>query len=396
MSRFSWSVLLLLLTMFPPDARAAVPPALKTTIPELFRFAREQADLTARTVRSTEYPITTDGSGKWKTTAAGAWTSGFFPGSLWLLYEQSGDRLWKTRAQARQVGLEREKVNKGTHDLGFMFLPSFGNGYRLTGNDRYRRVLLTAAESLAARYHPAVGALQSWEGTPQEFPVIIDSLMNLELLFWASAHGGQPAWRDLALQHARRVRRDFVRPDGSTVHVVTYHPATGAVVKKSTAQGKAAESTWSRGQAWGIAGFTMVYRETGDRSFLQTARALADYFLAHLPSDAVPAWDFRATSGREPKDSSAAAIAASGLLELSRLELDATRRARYFRAAERILQALSAPPYLAKGTANRAVLLHGTYHKPAGDVDTGTSWGDYYFLEALLRYERYASLLVRR
>ncbi|TSC71742.1 MAG: unsaturated glucuronylhydrolase [Parcubacteria group bacterium Gr01-1014_38] len=387
------------LALLPLRGAIAAPPlqdALSARIPALFRFAGAQLTRAAQTLRPTQYPITTDSSGKWKTMNASGWTSGFFPGSLWLLYEQSKNPVWKARAQTWQRHLEREKTSRGTHDLGFMLFTSFGNGHRLTGDDRYRRVLLTAAGSLATRYNPVVGAIKSWESKPAEFPVIIDSLMNLELLFWASTHGGQSAWRDLAIQHARRVRRDHVRPDGSTYHVVTYHPATGAVIKKSTAQGKSDESTWSRGQAWGLYGFTVVYRETGDRSFLQTARKLADYFLANLPSDAVPSWDFRATSAREPKDSSAAAIAASGLLELARLELDASRRTRYFSAAERILSLLSSPAYLAKGTPSRALLLHGTYNKNAGDFDTGTIWGDYYFLEALLRYQKYAPVLGQR
>lgn len=378
--------------LFAPAVSAASPSqsALSAKIPGLFQFAGDQLQRTAQTLRNAQYPITTDASGKWKTTAASGWTSGFFPGSLWLLYEQSKHPVWKTRAQTWLRNLEREKTNRTTHDLGFMLFTSFGNGHRLTGEDRYRRVLLTAAESLASRHSSAVGAIKSWEGKPNEFPVIVDSLMNLELLFWASAHGGKSAWRDLAIQHARKVQRDHVRPDGSTVHVVTYNPTTGAVVKKSTAQGTSADSTWSRGQAWALHGFTIVYRETGDRSFLQAARKTADFFLTNLPSDSVPRWDFRAPAG-DSKDSSAAAIAASGLLELSRLEIDASRRTRYFKVAEKILSSLASPAYLAKGTSSRALLLHGTYNKPAGDFDTGTIWGDYYLLEALLRYKRLVS-----
>ncbi|TSC64666.1 MAG: unsaturated glucuronyl hydrolase [Parcubacteria group bacterium Gr01-1014_106] len=375
--------------IFPFSTALAAPSStLHTDIPGIFLFARSRLQQAARTLPVTGYPITTDTAGKWKTTNAGAWTSGFFLGSLWLLYEQSGSRIWRTYAQPRHTALNIEKNNKGTHDLGFMFLPSFRNGYRLTKNDQYRRTLLTAAESLATRYSPEVGAIKSWETKPSEFPVIIDSLMNIELLFWGAARGGDPLWRDIALKHARKIRREHVRPDGSTYHVVTYHPETGEVEKKSTAQGKSNESTWSRGQAWALYGFTMVYRETNDASFLQTARTVADYFLAHLPSDGIPLWDFNASSS-EPRDSSAAAIAASGLLELSRLEKSPAKRARYFAGAERILRSLSSPAYLAKGTAHHALLLHGTYHKPTGDFDTGTAWGDYYFLEALLRYQRH-------
>lgn len=377
------------LARMPEAAYAALssPAAVRVSVSEPFTFADVQLRRVVRMLRTTHYPITTDTSGRWKTTEASAWTSGFFPGSLWFLYEHTRKPFWEMQAQRWQIALEREKGNRGTHDLGFMFLPSFGNAYRFTKNDQYRRVLLAAAESLATRYNPKVGAIKSWGGTPEEFPVIIDSLMNIELLFWGAAHGGESAWRDLALQHARKVRREHLRPDGSTYHVVTYHPETGAVKKKSTAQGKSNESTWARGQAWALYGFTMVYRETGDQSFLQTARTVADFFLANLPSDGVPFWDFRAKAS-DPRDSSAAAVAASGLLELSRLEVDAVRRARYVAAAENILRTLSSPAYLAKGTTSRALLLHGTYNKPAGDADTGTAWGDYYFLEALLKYQQ--------
>lgn len=386
MARFLFA--LVTLGVFPLSTALAAPSdALSTNIPGILLFARSRLQQAARTLPVKEYPITTDAAGKWKTTNAGTWTSGFFPGSLWILYEYSGSRIWRTYAQARHAALDIEKNNKGTHDLGFMFLPSFGNAYRLTKNDQYRRTLLTAAESLASRYNPKVGALKSWEGKANEFPVIIDSLMNIELLFWGASHGGQPAWRDIALKHARKIRREHVRPDGSTYHVVTYHPDTGAVKKKSTAQGKSSESTWARGQAWALYGFTMVYRETRDPSFLLTARSVAEYFLANLPGDGVPFWDFRAKAS-DPRDSSAAAVAASGLLELSRLETDPVRRARYVAAAENILRTLSSPAYLAKGTTNQAILLHGTYHKPAGDFNTGTVWGDYYFLEALLKYQR--------
>jgi unsaturated chondroitin disaccharide hydrolase len=211
-------------------------------------------------------------------------------------------------------------------------------------------------------------------------------------LFWASKHGGQAEWYNMAVSHALKTRQEHVRPDGSTYHVVTFDPATGLVRSKGTAQGYSATSTWARGQAWAIYGFTMTYRETGDARFLDTARRTADYFLAHLPSAQVPYWDFQAPNiPNEPRDSSAAAIAASGLLELSRLEPDVIRQHNYLSGALAMLGALASPAYLAEGTANSAILLHGTNNKPGGDYDTGLIWGDYYFLEALLRAQRAAS-----
>jgi hypothetical protein len=190
----------------------------------------------------------------------------------------------------------------------------------------------------------------------------------------------------MAVSHALNTREQHVRADGSTYHLVNYDPATGAVQSKGTVQGYSAESTWSRGQAWAVYGFTMAYRETGDPRFLETARATADYFIGHLPADHVPPWDFQAPPvPTPPRDSSAAAIAAAGLLELSRLEPDAGRRQHYFATAQSILLSLSSPAYLAEGTPSQSVLLHGTRNKPSGSYDTGLIWGDYYFLEALLR-----------
>ncbi len=360
---------------------------LDTAVRTDFAFAGRQLRNTATNTPTAAYPIDTDTAGSWNTTGAGAWTSGFFPGSLWLLYQQTADPVWKTRAEAWKASIEAQKHTTSTHDLGFMLFNSFGNGYRLAGKDSYRQVVLTAAKSLASRYSAKVGCIKSWDGGSSDYKVIVDNLMNLELLFWASRHGGNPAWRDMAVSHALRARSDHVRADGSTFHLVNYDPATGAVKYKGTVQGYSNDSTWSRGQAWAVYGFTMAYRETRDPRFLGTARRTADYFINHLPSDKVPYWDFAAPRiPAEPRDSSAAAIAASGLLDLARLEPDALRRSRYLTAAKGILASLSSTAYLAEGSSSRAILLHGTYNKPRGKYDTGLIWGDYYFLEALLRY----------
>ena len=212
-------------------------------------------------------------------------------------------------------------------------------------------------------------------------------MINLELLFWASKHGGKREWYDMAVSHALKTMVNHARADGSTYQIVNYNPTSGAIVLEATKQGYNTESTWSRGQAWAVYGFTMAYRETGDVRFLETARKTADYFISHLPADQVPFWDFELpdTTG-QPKDSSAAAIASSGLIELSQREADAQRSAAYLSAARNILISLSSPAYLAQGTTNHAVLLHGTQNKPDGKYDRGLIYGDYYFIEALLRY----------
>lgn len=366
---------------------AAVEDPFEARLRHGWQVSEHQLSQSAAALTPTTYPFTTTAAGTWETTGAKKWTSGFFPGSLWFLYQQTANPLWKTRAQEWQAGIESQQDNTSTHDVGFMIFTSFGNAYRLSGNDADRQVVLAAAHALATRFSPVVGCLKSWEGGVSDFKVIIDNMMNLELLFWASKHGGDHAWYDMAVSHALKTIENHVRNDGSTYHLVNYNPTTGAVQSRGTVQGFDDASTWSRGQAWALYGFTMTYRETGDARFLRAARMTADYFISHLPNDSVPYWDFQAPGIlNEPRDSSAAAIAASGLLELSGLEPDSVRKQTYLGSARNILNALSSSAYLAEGTANQAILLHGTRNKPGGSFDTGLIYGDYYFLEALLRY----------
>jgi unsaturated chondroitin disaccharide hydrolase len=354
-------------------------------------FAGTQLGRTLAETAPDEYPQETNSDGTWTTHPANWWTSGFFPGSLWQMYEATGDPAWRTAAQARQAGLEGEKTDTSTDDIGFILLDSFGQGFRLTGTDSYRQVLLTAAQSLRARYSSIVGAIRSLNNpsgaSATDYRVIVDSMLNSELLFWAAKHGGDPAYADAALQHAITTMNAHVRADGSTYHMVVFDSNTGAVKRKQTIQGYSDSSTWSRGQAWALYGFTMAYRESGNAQMLATARRVADYYIAHLPSDYVPYWDFQAPGiPNEPRDSSAAAIAASGLLELSQLETDATRKQRYLSTAKATLTSLSSSAYLAEGTNSHSILLHGTADEPLGHTDRGLIYGDYYFLEALLRY----------
>jgi unsaturated chondroitin disaccharide hydrolase len=359
----------------------------KPTVGHDFAVAAQHLKQTTVTLKPGQYPIRSDRTGRWETSDATGWTSGFLAGSLWQMYEQTGDPRWRARAEKWQAGLESEKYDTTTHDVGFILLDSFGNGYRLTHNDAYRRILLTAASSLAKRFNPTVGSIRSWGaiGDPV-YTVIIDNMMNLELLFWAAKHGGSQGWYKMAVSHALNTIRDHVRPDGSTYHVVNYAQATGAVTFRGTDQGYSDSSTWSRGQAWAVYGFTMAYRETGDVRFLDTARRTADYFVSHLPSDHIPYWDFALPSlVGQPRDTSAAAIAAAGLLQLDQLDRKAHGDGKYRRSATAILKALSSPAYLNSATAKGAILLHGTQNKPNDNFDTGLIFGDYFFLEALNR-----------
>ncbi len=371
----------------PADPTTASDPSNDTgaMIAHVLEFAAGRLERSTKAIPPDKYPLSAK-EGPWKTTDSGAWTSGFYPGMLWLMYELTGDDRWKTEAERRSTKLEKEKNNASNHDVGFRIFTSFGRAYASTGEKRYKSVVMAAAKALATRYDPKVGLIRSWGKGGEKYTVIIDSMMNLELLFWAAANGGKREWYDMAVSHARKTAKEHFRPDGSTYHVVDYYPDGRPVGenRKRTHQGHAKDSTWSRGQAWALYGYTMTYRETKETLFLETARKASDWFLYHLPGDKVPPWDFDAPD-RELKDSSAGAIAASGLLELAQIDPDPARRERYGRGAVDILRALSAPPYLAKGTGSHAILLHGTYNKPKGDFDSALVWGDYYFVEALSR-----------
>jgi len=355
------------------------------------RFAAHQLKRTLAETPVNRYPRETGRGGRWKSDTFNSWTAGFFPGTLWLMYEATGNRSWRKAAKKHQRGLERLKRNTRTHDLGFLLNDSFGQGYRLTGNDRFRRVVLRAARSLAKRYSPVVRAIRSLNNRlgadRTDFRVIIDNMMNLELLFWASRHGGSHNLASKALNHAFTTAREHLRPNASSYHLVTFDSRTGRVKQKRTIQGYRDWSTWSRGQAWAVYGFTMAYRETLNGWMLVTARRAADYYIDHLPRDRVPYWDFQAPGiPHAPRDSSAGAVAASGLLELSELEIDPVRSRRYLKTAKRTLRSLSSKRYLARGTKKRSILLHGTANERGGDYNRGLIYGDYYFLEALLRY----------
>ncbi|NLF30241.1 MAG: PEP-CTERM sorting domain-containing protein [Planctomycetes bacterium] len=374
---------------------AAMPaPAQPVDVDAAFAFAATQLAATHAAVPSGRYPQHTESGGAWYVPSSRAWTCGFFPMSLWAMYERTGDSAWRTMAEARTSPIAPDRYKTDTHDLGFMLHTSFGYGYTLTGNPNYRSVDLQAAASLATRYNAKVGAIKSWD-FQEPFPVIIDNMMNLELLFWSAENGGPSSHYDIARQHAITTAREHVRDDGSSYHVVDFNPTTGLPAARPgepdpyrTHQGLGDETTWARGQAWGIYGFTMTYRFTDEQPFLDTAQLMADWYIDRLPADSIPYWDFDApASPSTPRDSSAAAVAASALLELAGY-VDGDDRIRYINAAEAALASLAGSGYLAAGTSSDAILLHGTYNYNSNTgVDAGLIWGDAYFLEALLRYE---------
>jgi unsaturated chondroitin disaccharide hydrolase len=318
------------------------------------------------------------------------WTVGFYPGILWQMYETTQDEYWKDEALKRTLPLEPYKFNREHHDVGFMMYCSYGQAYRLTGKKEYRDVLIQSAKSLISRFNPKVGTIKSWSNElhPQwkQHITIIDNMLNLELLFWASKETGDPVYRDIAVKHAETTMKHHFRNDYSCYHVVEYDENTGALRNKNTSQGYADESVWARGQSWAVYGYTMVYRETGDPKFLDFAKKVSERFIVGLPQDYIPYWDFNLTGKEgEPRDASAAAIAASGLVELSTLVKTSELAMRYCTAAEGILNSLSSPAYSAIGV-NDAFLLHSTGAKPQGhEIDVALVYADYYYLEALLR-----------
>jgi unsaturated chondroitin disaccharide hydrolase len=388
-------------------ALLATPAPAQTALPKkTLRLAETQATLLLReTAQATQptaptgkpplvSPRTLDAAGHLVAVPARDWTSGFFPGYLWLLYQASGQARWRTAAEQATAKLEGEKTNGGTHDMGFKLYCSYGTGQRVAPNAHYREVLLTAARTLSTRFNPTVGAIRSWDhhADQWQFPVIIDNMLNLELLFAATRLSGDSSFYKIAVAHANITLKNHFRPDFSSYHVVGYDPQTGQVVKKNTHQGYADNSAWARGQAWALYGFTMCYRETHDPRYLAQAEHVADFILHHpnLPKDLVPYWDFNDPAiPNAPRDASTGAVLASGLLELSTFS---KQGATYRQSASQLLDNLAQHYTAAPGTAHGFLLLHSTGHKPANsEIDVPLIYADYYFMEALLRRQTLAA-----
>ena len=337
----------------------------------------------------TYYPV----EDRFETSGSGWWTSGFYPGALLYLYETEKDPALKQEAEKILDDLKKEQFNTSTHDLGFMMYCSFGNAYRIEPKKEYEEVLMNSANSLASRFNKDVGAIRSWDSPGNSFLVIIDNMMNLELLLWASEHSGNDKYRDIAITHANTTMKNHFRDDYSSYHVVEYKENTGEVMKKRTAQGAADESAWARGQSWGLYGYTVMYRYTHDRKYLDQARHIAEFILnnPNLPQDLIPYWDYDAPNIPDaPRDSSAGAIMASALLELSQY-VDGKESKEYFNSAETMLKSLMSDKYLAeRGTNGGFILKHGVGNMPQpSEVDVPLTYGDYYLVEALKRYKNF-------
>lgn len=321
------------------------------------------------------------------------WTSGFYPGILWYTYDATGNERWKEEAIKRTEVFEEYKNITEHHDIGFMMFPAYGKGYEIGGKKEYKDILLTSANSMATRFNPKVSTIRSWSNKMhprwQQHITIIDNMLNLELLFWAAKHGGDQKLYDIAVTHAETTMKNHFRDDYTSWHVIEYDSLSGEVLNRQTKQGFADDSRWSRGQAWGVYGYTMVYKETKDKKFLDFAQKLTDKYLSLLPEDMVPCWDFDvANNPKEEKDASAAAIVASALLDLSTMVENKADQERYYNAAIKMLKSLGSPAYSGVGKTD-SFLLHSTGAKSLGhEIDVALIYADYYYIEALSRLKK--------
>ena len=349
-----------------------------------------------------KYPIDSMGfprsmsikTGEIKKVPSKDWTSGFFVGNLWQIYQLTGDARFKDRAAVWNAFMEKEKFNAITHDMGFKIFGSFGKGLEVADNVNYKAIVVESAETLTTRFNKKVGSIRSWDFNKDiwEFPIIIDNMMNLEYLYWSANEFKKPEYADAASTHALTTIKNHFRKDYSSYHLVDYDAKTGKVIHKGTHQGVTDDSAWARGQAWGLYGYTMCYANTKNPKFLQQAEHIASFIMNHprMPKDKIPVWDFDVHNAMDtevlaPRDASAAAVIASALLDLSTQVKDGKKYADY---AEDILKSLSSDAYLAKPGENSYFLLKhsvGAFLYNS-EIDTPLDYADYYYLEALKRY----------
>lgn len=351
-----------------------------------YQFAKMDEQLTDTTVpKSTRFGVLVPSESK-------SWTSGFYPGSLWYTYLYTGNEEIKALAEKNTEKLYIETQIVRSHDIGFMVNCSYGNAYRITGDEKYREPFINAAHLLTTRFNPTVGLTLSWNVTPKRkhwhYPVIIDNMMNLELLTQAHKLCGVDSLLNVALTHANTTMKNHFRPDFTTWHVVDYEPETGDIRMKVTHQGYADDSAWARGQAWAVYGYTMMYREVSEPAYLAQAENIAKMLLERLPEDGIPYWDFDSPDAPDSqRDASAGAIIASSFVELAGHTADKKLSKELMKMAEKQIRTLASPEYLAEKDRNGYFLLkHSVGSYPSNtEVNVPLTYADYYFLEALLR-----------
>ena len=394
MKRISiFTLLLLALTAVSMKAQTILEP-MEQVVERGLRRANSQSLLLAEALKERQDALPrTFEKGAVQTIRYDHWVSGFFPGVLWMLYENTDNQQLRQYAEMYTDRVEPAKRVTNTHDLGFMLYCSFGQGYRLTGNRHYLDVIKEGTQSLLTRWNDRLGVIKSWESGPKwQYPVIIDNMMNLEMLCFMTRETGDRHYERIAERHANTTMKNHFREDYSTFHVVSYDTITGQPHAKNTHQGYADGSSWSRGQAWGLYGYTMMYRETLNPRYLRQAQQIGKFLMNHprLPEDKVPYWDYDAPDIPNAKrDASAAAIMASALIELS--QLDPSELApQWLALAKKQLRTLSAPEYLAKeGEQGGFIIKHGVgFHRAGAEVDVPLTYGDYYYVEALMRMKQ--------
>jgi unsaturated chondroitin disaccharide hydrolase len=363
------------------------------TIPvdEIFEYAAGQLSKSVAANQDAEaFPFYTNKeTGAWETMDDSWWASGFFAGSLWLMYEHTGDDTWMTHAKKFTDTMDNQLSNKADADIGYRIINSYGNAYRLTKEDKYKDGLLEAAASLASRFNEKVGVVKAYDMDQWKMPILIDHMMNIELMFIGANIGGDAAWKAQAEEHSVNTVRTCIREDGSSIQVVDLDPDSGEVVGHHTLCGIDGDSAWSRGQGEGVYGFAIAYRETKNPAFLEAAKVLADYFLANLPEDKIAYWDMSDPNiPNVIRDASASSMTADGLLEMCSLMDDGAERDKYYEAAVEILESLW-ENYSTRGTNSQGIIDHASFQgKDAMGADTALVFGDYNFLSALLKYKR--------
>ncbi|WP_255501794.1 glycoside hydrolase family 88 protein [Olivibacter sp. SDN3] len=368
--------------------------SLTTTIDQRYRHATTQYKLMMDELPEGKLPKTfVKAQNYLETSGPDWWTSGYYPGTLLRLYEQTGDSLLLKEAKRTLALLAKQQNNAKSPDLGFIIYNSFGRAMQTIPEIDYHKVLLGSAKTMAKRYDPKVKAIRSWDTrqNDKEFIVVIDHLMNLELLFWAFRATNDSSYYKMANNHAETVLKNHFRSDYSTYQIVHLDTKTGKLKQRRNAQGYGDESTWSRGEAWALYGYTMLYRETADAQYLEQAKHIADFILDHpnLPKDMIPYWDFNTPEiPNTYRDASAGAISAAALLELCGY-LDEAMAKKYFKAGETMIETLASPEYTALlGTNGGFILMHGAGYIPImAEVDVPLPYADYYYLEALNRYK---------
>lgn len=362
--------------------------AVKTSNSQLLYMAEQLKDVPDTAC----FPRSTKPDGSYRLENAKDWTSGFYPGSMWLAYELTGDEVLAEEARKYTNRLEDIQYYTGNHDIGFMMYCSYGQALRLKPEPKDKQTLVNSSESLCVRFSPEVGLIRSWDFGEWSYPVIIDNMMNLEMLFWASEQTGNSKYQDIAIAHADKTLKNHFRDNMTSYHVVSYSVPSGKVESKETFQGYSDSSAWARGQAWGVYGYTMCYRFTKNPVYLDAAHKIARFIMENRPSenDYIPYWDYDTPDiPNAPRDASASAVTASALLELCGYSEDKKLSNSYVEYAENILKQLSSPDYLAKEKENNGfILMHSVGSFPHNsEVDVPLNYADYYYLEALKRYK---------